>query len=42
VWHSREAFQKMMDDPEFQKNLQAAGWPTNPRVEVYEVHASIP
>jgi hypothetical protein len=42
AWHSREAFQKMMDDPEFQKNLQAAGWPTNPRVEVYEVHASIP
>jgi hypothetical protein len=42
VWHSREDFQKMTNDPEFQKNLQAAGWPTNPRVEVYEVHASVP
>src|SRR5919107_5649616 len=43
VWHSREDFQKMMDDPEFQKNLEAAGWPTKPQlVEVYEVHASIP
>ena len=43
VWHSREDFQKMMDDPEFQKNLQAAGWPTKPKlVEVYEVHSSIP
>jgi quinol monooxygenase YgiN len=43
VWHSREAFQKMMDDPAFQKNLEAAEWPTEPqRVEVYEVHASIP
>jgi quinol monooxygenase YgiN len=43
VWHSREAFQKMMDDPEFQKNLEAAQWPTEPQlIEVYEVHASIP
>jgi hypothetical protein len=33
----------MMHDPEFQKNLQAAGYPTEPLlVEVYEVHASIP
>jgi hypothetical protein len=43
VWHSREDFQKMMDDPEFQKSLEAAGWPTEPQlVEVYEVHAGIP
>jgi hypothetical protein len=33
----------MMEDPEFQKNLEAAGWPSQPQlVEVYEVHASIP
>ena len=43
VWQSREDFQKMMNDPEFQKNLEAARWPTKPQlVEVYEVHASIP
>jgi hypothetical protein len=43
VWHSREAFQKMMDDPEFQENVEDARWPTEPQlVEVYEVHASIP
>ena len=43
VWQSREAFQKMFDDPEFQKNTEAAGWPTEPQlVEVYEVHATIP
>ena len=43
VWHSREDFQKMMDDPEFQENLDAARWPTEPwLVEVYEVHAGIP
>jgi quinol monooxygenase YgiN len=43
VWESREDFQKMMDNPEFQKNLEAAGWPSEPQlVEVYEVHATIP
>ena len=43
VWQSREDFRKMMDDPEFQKNLEAAGWPTRPQLlEVSEVHASIP
>ena len=43
VWESREDYQKMMDDPEFQKNLEAARWPTEPQlVEVYEVHATLP
>ncbi len=43
VWQSREDFQKMMDDPEFQKNVEAAGWPTEPQLlGVYEVHATIP
>jgi hypothetical protein len=33
----------MMDNSEFQKNLEAARWPSEPQlVEVYEVHASIP
>jgi hypothetical protein len=43
VWQSREDFQQMMDNSEFQKNLEAARWPSEPQlVEVYEVHASIP
>ena len=42
VWQSREDFQTMMDDPEFRKNLQAAGTPEPQLVEVYEVHATIP
>jgi hypothetical protein len=43
VWESAEDVQKMLDDPEFQKNLEAAGWPSEPQlVEVYEVHATIP
>ena len=42
VWQSREDFEKMMDDTEFQKNLEAARWPTKPQpVEVCKVHASI-
>ncbi len=40
VWESAEDFQKM-DDPEFQKNLEASGTPEPQLVEVYEVHATI-
>jgi hypothetical protein len=33
----------MIDDPEFQKNTEAAVWPTEPQLqEVYEVHTTIP
>ena len=44
MWRSREDFQNMMEDPEFQENLQASGWPSEPQVvEVYEeAHAAIP
>jgi quinol monooxygenase YgiN len=43
VWQSREDFQKMMDGPEFKKNSEAVGWPTEPQLlEVYEMHATIP
>ena len=43
VWRSREDFQNLMEDPEFQENLQASGWPSEPQlVEVYEAHATIP
>jgi heme-degrading monooxygenase HmoA len=43
VWHSREDFQKMTEDPEFRENMQAAGHPSEPQlVEVYEAHATIP
>ena len=42
VWESAEDLQKMLDDPEFQKNLEASGAPEPQLVEVYEVHATIP
>jgi heme-degrading monooxygenase HmoA len=41
VWETEADFRKMMDDPEFQKNEDAAGWPSDPTVETYEVHAVI-
>lgn len=43
VWYSEEDFRRMMDDPAFRNNVEAAGWPTKPKVtDVYEVHATIP
>jgi hypothetical protein len=32
----------MADDPEFQSNVEAAGWPGEPEVEVFQVHATMP
>jgi hypothetical protein len=42
VWESEEDLRKMLEDPEFQKNLEASGAPEPQLVEVYEVHATIP
>jgi hypothetical protein len=42
LWDSEEHFQAMMNDPEFQKNLQEAGTPDPDVIEVFEVHATIP
>jgi hypothetical protein len=42
LWEREEDFRRMMDDPEFQRNLKAADWPSEPEVEIYEVHATMP
>jgi heme-degrading monooxygenase HmoA len=42
LWDSREGFEEMMNDPEFQKNLKRAGTPDPDSLEVYEVHATVP
>lgn len=43
VWHLREDFQKMTEDPEFREDLQSARYPSQPQlVEVYEAHATSP
>jgi hypothetical protein len=42
LWDSREDFEAMMNDSEFQKNLREAGTPDPDVLEVFEVHATIP
>ena len=39
---NEEDFRRMTDDPEFRANVEAAGWPSEPEVEVFQVHATIP
>jgi hypothetical protein len=31
----------MTEDPEFRANVEAAGWPREPEVEVCQVHATM-
>jgi hypothetical protein len=42
LWDSRDDFEAMMNDPEFQRNLQESGTPDPDVLEVFEVHATIP
>jgi hypothetical protein len=42
LWDSREGFEEMMNDPEFQENLKRSGTPDPDALEVYEVHAKVP
>jgi hypothetical protein len=42
LWESEEDFRRMVDDPEFQRNVEASGWPSEPDVEILEVHATMP
>ena len=42
LWESEEDLQRMMEDPEFLRNLEAAGWPSEPIEQTDQVHATIP
>ena len=42
LWQSVEDFQRMMDRPEFRQHVASSGWPSEPDVRVYEVHATMP
>ena len=42
LWENEEDFRRMADDPGFKANVEAAGWPGEPEVEVFEVHATMP
>ena len=41
LWETEEDLQRMLENPEFQRNLEAAGWPSQPIVHTYQVHATI-
>jgi hypothetical protein len=42
LWESEEDFNRMVDDPEFERNVEAADWPGEPEVEIFQVHATMP
>jgi hypothetical protein len=41
LWET-EDLRSMQENPEFLRNLQAAGFPSDPTETIYEVHATIP
>jgi heme-degrading monooxygenase HmoA len=42
LWETEEDFRRMMENPEFLRNVEASGWPSEPIVKTYRVHATIP
>jgi heme-degrading monooxygenase HmoA len=42
LWENEEDFRRMENDAEFRANIEAAGWPSEPEVEVFRVHATMP
>jgi predicted acyl esterase len=42
LWESEDDFRRMIDAPEFKRHVAASGWPGEPEVEVYQVHATMP
>jgi hypothetical protein len=41
LWENEDGFRRMMDDLEFRRNVDAADWPSEPKVEIYEVRATM-
>jgi hypothetical protein len=41
LWENEDRFHRMRDDPEFRRNVEAAGWPSEPKVEISEVRATM-
>ena len=41
LWENEDGFRRMMDDLEFRRNVEAADWPSDPEVEIYQVRATI-
>jgi hypothetical protein len=42
LWQTEEDLQSMLENPEFLRNLEAAGFPSDPTETIYQVHATIP
>jgi len=42
LWESEEDFRRMFDAPEFKQNVATSRWPSEPEVELYQVHATLP
>jgi heme-degrading monooxygenase HmoA len=42
LWEREEDFHRMVDDPEFRRNVEASDWPGEPEVEIFQVQATIP
>lgn len=40
LWENEDGLRRMRDDPEFRRNVEAADWPSDPKVEIYEVCAT--
>jgi hypothetical protein len=41
LWENEKDFHRMVDDPEFQRNIEASDWPGEPEVETFQVHATM-
>jgi hypothetical protein len=42
LWDTEEDLRSMQENPEFLRNLEAAGFPSDPTETIYQVHATIP
>jgi heme-degrading monooxygenase HmoA len=42
LWETEEDLRSMQENPEFLRNLEAAGFPSDPTETIYQVHATIP
>ena len=41
LWENEDGFRRMRGDTEFRRNVDAADWPSDPEVEIYEVGATM-
>jgi hypothetical protein len=42
LWETEEDLRSMQENPEFLRNLEAAGFPSDPTETIYQVNATIP